>query len=185
MKADPRVAKRYARAVFRIAQRNGEVDAVETDLAGLSSLMEANAEFKRVFFSPRISRDDKIRLAENLFSDRVTALTMSFLRLILNKRRELEYDLIREEFVKLRRQEGQVIYAQITSATELTSEQQKAIVQRLADESSKKVEPDFRIDPAVLGGVKVAFGNYVLDGTVRGSLRRLSDQLRRDLLKQS
>lgn len=181
---DTRVAKRYARALFFAAEKANVIEAVEADLVAISNLSNQDATFRGFLHSPRISRDDKIRIAERLFADRVTALTMSALRLLLNKRREGEFERIREEFVNMRRERGAVLYAIITSAVELTSAEQEALRTKLATQSGKRVESDFRIDPSLMGGVKVAVGDYVLDGTVRGSLNLLRDRLKYDLLKQ-
>lgn len=182
---DAKVAKRYARALYNEAARNEVVEAVEADLNSISSLIHNGDEFKDFLFSPHVARDEKIKIAERLFSDRVTALTMQFLRLLLEKRRESELDEILEQFVILRREHSNVIYAEIISAKELTAQQKQALEGQLALKSGKLVEAAYDIDANLIGGVKVAFGNYVLDGTVTGSLRRLKDSLRHDLLKQS
>lgn len=182
---DTRVAKRYARALFNAAEHGKVVEAVEADLDAIHSLSLNDAKFRGFFESPRISREDKIRIADKLFSDRVTALTMAMLRLMLNKRRENEFDAIREEFVRLRRERGEVLYAVITSAVELTAQERDALLAKLASQSGKRVEADFRTDGSLMGGIKVAVGNYVLDGTVRGSLNLLRDRLKYDLLKQN
>lgn len=182
---DNKVAKRYARAFFNAAQKQGMIESVESDLNAIAHLVDTHPEFRGFLESPRISRDDKIAISEKLFSDRITALTMSMLRLMLNKRRELEFQGVREEFVILRRNEGNVLYASVSSAIELDEGQKKAIVEKLESKSGKKVEADFRVDGSLIGGVKVAIGNYVLDGSVRGTFNRLRDRLRYDVLKQN
>lgn len=161
------------------------IEAVESDLNAISHLVDSHPDFRGFLESPRISRDDKISIAEKLFSDRVTALSMGLLRVMLNKRREGEFAGVRREFISLRRDEGNVLYANVTSATELDDSQKKAIVAKLEEKSGKKVEADFRIDPALIGGVKVAVGNFVLDGSVKGTFNRLRDRLKYDLLKQN
>lgn len=183
--ADAKVAKRYARALFNTAQKANVIESVESDLNAIAQLVESHPEFRGFLASPRISRDDKITIAEKLFSDRVTALTMSMLRLMLVKRRETEFAAVREEFVVLRRTEGNVLYANVVSATELDEATRKALVAKLEQKSGKRVEADFKIDTNLIGGVKVALGNYVLDGSVRGTLNRLRDRLKYDLLKQN
>jgi F-type H+-transporting ATPase subunit delta len=146
--------------------------------------METHPQFRGFLNSPRIGRTDKIAIAEKLFSDRITSLSMGMLRMILNRGREQEFNGIREEYVLLRREEGNVLYAQVISAADLDSSQRLAIVEKLQTQSGKKVEADFKVDPTLIGGVRVALGDYVLDGSVRGSLNRLRDKLKYDLLKQ-
>jgi len=62
--------------------------------------------------------------------------------------------------------------------------QKKALVSKLETILGKKIEADFKIDPQIIGGIRVAYGNYILDGSIRGALSNLRDRLRHDLLKQ-
>jgi len=92
---------------------------------------------------------------------------------------------VRQQYVILRREEGNVLYAHVTSAEALDEAQKTALVKKLQDKAGKRVEADFAIDTNLIGGVKVAVGNFVLDGSVRGTLNRLRDRLKYDLLKQN
>jgi len=58
------------------------------------------------------------------------------------------------------------------------------LVRRLESVTSKKIEATFVVDPKVMGGVRVMYDNYILDGTVRGALSRLRERLLYDVLKQ-
>jgi F-type H+-transporting ATPase subunit delta len=110
---------------------------------------------------------------------------MQALRLLLEKRRETDFNAIREEFVRLRREHGNVLYALVTSAKPLDPAMTDRLIAKLREKTGKTVEADFRVDPTLLGGIRVAYGNYVLDGSVRGSLNRVRDILKYDLLKQT
>jgi F-type H+-transporting ATPase subunit delta len=182
---DQKVAKRYAKALYDVAARNNVVNEVESDLDSINGILKADPKFAGFLLNPRISRDEKVSILEKLFSDRVTALSMQLLRVLLKKRREAEFGAIRDEFVSLRRQYGQVLFATVTSAQELPDDQKKKIQDRLASESGKQVEAVFEVEPSLIGGVRVQYGDYILDGSVRGSLNRLRDTLRYQMLNQS
>ncbi|MCO5297988.1 MAG: ATP synthase F1 subunit delta [Fimbriimonadaceae bacterium] len=182
---DNRVAKRYAQALFNTALKNDVVAAVEDDMAAIAGMIANDDRFRNFLLSPNVARDERAKIAEKLFSDRITALTMQALRLMIAKRREREVEGVYDEFLRLRREHEQALRAVFTSSVELSDAEKKALVEKFASKSGKKVEPEFKVDPSVLGGVKVAFGNYVLDGTVSGSLARLRDTLLYDVLKQN
>lgn len=175
---DLRVAKRYAQALFTIALKNDVVTSVESDLDAIVGLLHNDAGFKDFLFSPYVSREDKVQISEKLFSDRVTILTMYLLRLLLAKRRELELEGIREEFASLRRGHSKAVHVTITSAEELSADHQKQLIAKAAKMSGRDVEPDFVVEPALIAGVKVEFENLVVDGTVRGNLMKLRENLR-------
>lgn len=182
---DIRVAKRYARALFQAAIHGNVVDSVESDLAALNSLIANDKSVRDFFMSPYVAREEKIRIAGNLFSDRITALSMQVVRLMLEKRREAELPEIYGQYVALRRAHQGVQSVTVHSAMEMTEDQKKRLVTRLEEKSGKKIEAEFRVDPSVMGGIKVAYGDYMLDGSIRGSLNRMRDQLRVNLLKQT
>ena len=182
---DHRVARRYAQALFEIARKNDIVQAVEDDLAAFSKLLKNDAEFRHFFVAPYTSRSEKIEIVDKIFSDRITALTLQLIRVMLEKGRERETQGVETAFANLRREQEGVVHATVTSVIELTDKQKSALLAKLEATQGKKFEADFEIDPRLLGGVKVAYGSYVLDGSVRGALDRLRDNLRHDVLKQA
>jgi len=181
---DSRIGKRYAQALFSTAQRYDVVQAVEADLEAIVGLMQRDKGFRDFVLAPYTSRDEKVKIIERIFSDRITALTMQVLRVMLEKRREGEILAVHDAFVELRRTATETIHVQITSAEELPADQRTALLSKLEKSTGKRVEADFDIEPRLIGGVKVAYENYVLDGSIKGALSHLRDRLKHDLLKQ-
>ena len=127
-------------------------------------------------------RDDKRAILDKLLADQIGTLTMQAVRLLLAKRREDLIPEITQEYESLRRHDERVIYAKITSAEPMSDDEQKALLAKLSTEIGKTLEPEFAVDPALIGGVRVAYENMVLDGSVRGGLARLRSVLQQDLL---
>ncbi len=182
---DSRAAKRYARALFNAAQKEGIVGSVDDDLKGLTSVLASSSKARAFLLMPTTSHADKIALFERTFSDRITALTMGFLRLLVNKKRDDLLHAIQIEFSELRRQHEGVTKAIFESALELAEDQRNALVTKVQSATGKRVEAEFHVNPELIGGVKVTYDNFVLDGTARGHLNRLRETLIYDLLKQS
>ncbi|MGE0000666.1 MAG: ATP synthase F1 subunit delta [Fimbriimonadaceae bacterium] len=182
---EARVARRYAKALFQAATKQGIVSSVESDLNLIVAVARSSGAFTTFLDSPDVTRERKFQVVEKAFSDRVTALTMAFVRLLLDKRREATIALVREIYVELRRASEQVMRAIVTSREPMGEEGKLRIVKRLEEKSGKRVEAEFAIDPALIGGLTVRWGDYVLDGSLRGSLARLEDSLLFDALKQN
>lgn len=182
---DIRVAKRYAQALFQTALKYNIISSVEDDLGGIVSLLINNRKFRTLIMSPEVSREEKLKFIDRLFSDRITATTMSALRLLLEKNREMEIEWVQREFVRLRRKHENVLFATITSSEALEPDQRQKLVAKFEQLTGMRLEPEYRIDPHLLGGVRIAYDNYVLDGSLRGELRRLRERLLHDVLKQS
>jgi F-type H+-transporting ATPase subunit delta len=182
--ADNRVSRRYAYALFTATEKANVTKSVEDDLNAIAGMLENNEQFKTFILAPYTGREEKIKVVEKIFSDRVTALTMQVLRLLLTKRREEFIVGVRDEFVTLRREREGVIFAVISSAYDIDAQQKKSLVAQLEKTLGKTVEAEFKLEPHLVGGVKVAYGNYVLDGSIRGALSSLREKLRHDLLRQ-
>lgn len=182
---DSRVAKRYARALFNVALQQDILQSVEDDLTGICAVIAHSKELRRFIANPNATREQKMVLFEKTFSDRVTALTMHTIRLLMKRRRESTIQQLKHEFVILRREHDKVSYLYVTSATPLDPLQREGLVQKIQQATGRRVEADFEIDPKLIGGVKVMYDNFVLDGTARGYLDRMRDKILYDLLKQS
>jgi F-type H+-transporting ATPase subunit delta len=181
---DNRIGRRYAQALFTTAQKYDVVAAVEADLDAIVSALDRDKAFRDFLLAPYSSREEKTAILERLFSDRITALTMQILRVMLEKRREHEIPAVHRDFVDLRRTAQGVILATVTSAIALEESQKKALLAKLQKSLNKTVEAEYKIDPRLIGGIKVTYGTYVIDGSVQGTLNQLKERLRHDLLKQ-
>lgn len=183
--AEDRVSRRYATALYESAKTSNEVGSVEADLVTVETLLTNDGDFRAFLLSPNRDRTEKIALFDKVFGDRITALTCRFIKLMLEKRREEELPGIRAEYSALRRAGEGTISATVTSAVELTKAEQKDIETKLGEKLGKKLETTYAIDPSLIGGVRVAYGDFIIDGSVRGSLARLRESLRQDTLKQA
>lgn len=180
-----RIAARYARALFIAARKHDAVGPVGDDLESVRTLMLHDEALRRFMLSPNVGRGEKLRLIERVFADRVTALTMSTFRLLLEKRREDLFESMVAEYAELRREHENVLHCRIVSASTMTGGERDQILERLAQKTGKTIEAEFDLDPKLIGGVQVKYGDYVLDGTLRGGIDRLRERLRYDLLKRS
>ena len=182
---DARIGRRYAQALFNAAKNHKMVAAVEDDMAGIATLMREDPKFRHFLIAPFNNAEEKKTVLQNVLGDRVTALTMQVLRVMLDKGREAEFESVAHEFSTLRRTAADIEFATITSAYTLDPAQKDAIVAGIERRLAKTVEAKFAVDPRVIGGVRVAYGSFVLDGTARGHLNRLRERLLHDVLHQA
>lgn len=180
-----RVAKRYAKALFNAALKQNIVASVDDDLAVIASSLNNSAKFKAFLLQPQTTDEQKEQVFTKTFSDKVTALTMSFIRLLVDKRRDDQITAIQLAFAELRREHENTSKAIVTTAEELSDQERKKVVTTIESKLGRKVMPEFVVDPKIMGGITVAYDDYVLDGSVRGKLDRLRERMLYDLLKQA
>jgi F-type H+-transporting ATPase subunit delta len=183
--ADSRVARRYAGALFQAASAADMVRAVESDLAAVADATRNNSEFRHFILTPLVNAEQKISILNKIFGESTTGLTHQVLRLMVERGREAEMEPLYDEYVKLRREQDNIVYGTVTSREPLTPEQKDLLVSKVQNRIGRKLEADFVTDPNLIGGVKVTYNDFVLDGTVRGALAQLREKLRYELLKQS
>lgn len=181
---DKRIGRRYAKALFSTALKHDVVDSVEGDLAGISALLKNDARFRNFLLAPYMGREEKMKIIDRIFSDRITALTMRVLRLVLEKRREAELPSILSEFETLRREHDGIVYIKVTTSESIPDDQKANLLSKLSVVLGKKIEPEFDIDPKLIGGLRVAYENNIIDGSAKGTLGRMRERLRYDLLKR-
>lgn len=182
---ESKVARRYAEALYQVAVEQEFVSDVESNLNAVVQALRDDSDFRDFMFAPQTSREDKLKTASKIFADKMTAPAWHVIRLMIEKRREEEIEAMVEEFITLRRENSRVLFATITSSAPLDEKQKTALIDSLKQKSGKAVEANFSIDPKLIGGLKVAFGTTVLDGSVRGRLSQMRDMLRHDTLKQA
>lgn len=183
--AEQRVAKRYAKALFNTALKLDILSSVSDDLTTVTTAIRNSDGFREFLHNPRTSDTNKLTIFEKTFGDKITATTLSFIKLLIKKRRDDEITGVKIAFDELRRNHEQVIRAIIESSSELDDKQKKAVVAKIEEATGKKLETEFAINPELIMGVKVTYGDYVLDGSVRGQLNRMKERLLYDVLKQA
>lgn len=174
---DTRVAKRYSAALFEVAKKDGILDAVGQDLSLIERLLQQHDLLRAVLNQPLVTEERKSKMIADVFSDNVTATSLSFLKLLVRKRRA---DLVQEtidEFRVLLADHLNIVDANARTAVAMTSKQTDALTKSLEKLTGKKVNLSVEVDESMIGGVIVRIGDNVIDGSVRGRLHRLETQL--------
>jgi F-type H+-transporting ATPase subunit delta len=84
---------------------------------------------------------------------------------------------ILQNYKRLLRLEIEKRHAKIESASQLAPEAAVDVVEKLKRRYGGDLTTEFKVDPALLGGMRVRVGSDVWDGTVRSRLQRLQQQL--------
>ncbi len=181
---DLRVARRYASALFQVALKSDSLDAVTGDLENLNRLLEQSEEFRAFLYSPLIARERKKSQLRQLLSTELQVSTLRLLDLLIEKRREKLFPAICQEFQRLQEAHQGVVRATILSAVPLNEIEQQALVRKLEAGLNKQVIPTYEVQPEILGGVIVQMGDYQIDGSLKGALDRLHEQVRLEIARR-
>lgn len=173
---DTRVAKRYAAALFGLAQRDNILDAVAQDVTLIERFVAEVPYLRAVLLQPLVSETQKNKVVTDAFGDRVTATSLNFLKLLIRKRREDLIDVCIQEFRALLAESQNRIEATARTAVPMTYDQVHRLTESLKTLTGKDVHLTPVVDESMIGGVIVRMGDTILDGSVRGRLERLEQQ---------
>lgn len=176
-RADTRVARRYASALFQTAVAAGASEAVERDMAAFMNLWAGEGGLRFALVSPLIPADRKKAVLAGVLGNDANSVTSSFLNLLVDKRREEVLPAAYEEFSRQADEARNLVRAKVTVAAPLVPAQETALRAALEQRTGKHVEMETSVEPGILGGVVVRMGDTILDGSVRGSLERLRERL--------
>jgi len=173
------VSIRYARAFADvIADKRLDADATLGELSQVVGLVNESAELRTVLESPAIPAEQKHKLIEAIaqragFSTPVR----NFLAVIVDHRRvALLGEIAQQVRAELNQRLG-IADAEVTSARELGDDERRELESRLIASTGRKVRAHYQVDPTVLGGAVVRIGSTIYDGSVRGQLRKLKEEL--------
>lgn len=172
------VVERYTGALADAAEERGALDRVAEDAEGLSELLASSEELRRFVEDPFALPAQKQGAVRALLADRVHEVTLRFLLLLCEKRRERSLAEILTAFARLMDERRGMVTASVRSAQALTDEQQSQLTERLAKFSGKQVRLETEVDPALKAGFIARLGDQVFDGTVESMLNRLHRELR-------
>lgn len=175
--ANETLARRYARAVFALAQEQNAVDRIGKDLEMQSDAIHPDAATQAFFVAPVIDRKVKERVLREVFEGHVHELALHTLLLLVRKRREA---LLGELSVQYRELEMQARGTQpltVTTALQLAPKQLHSLVEELEERYGTRFEVTQKVDPQLIGGVRIMMGDRRIDGSVAGRLDELSRML--------
>ena len=172
------VAATYGDALFDLAVEGGCLDEMQEEVSVVSAALQENPKLAELMTHPKIAKEEKIRIVEEIFGGRVSAELVGLLRLIVEKDHFGEVMSVFDYFtgrVKAYKKIG-IVY--VTSALPLRKEQKQAVEQRILKTTDfAELEMHYAEDSSLLGGMVIRIGDRVADSSVRTKLADLTRQL--------
>ena len=172
------IAQVYARALFEVAQQQGDLDEVREQLGQFADALDGSRELQTFFFSPYFSTEEK-KDGLHKTIDGASASVMNFLELLVEKHRMPAIFRIRREFDAMWREENKLLPVQLTSAIELDQQTVEDLGRTIGERTGRKVDVTATVNPDILGGIVLRVGNSILDASIRNRLESLRKQVAR------
>ena len=176
---DATIARSYAEALFELGERHEAHAAYAEAFHQLRALIEREPGVRLFLQSPKIEAPEKKAVLQKALEGRVPQLFLNFILVVLDKRRQRLLPEISREYDTLLDERSGRLHVEVTMAREPDERAEEDLRAELSRILGKRVIPHVVVNPKILGGLVVRYGDKVMDGSVR---RRLSG-LRRRLLE--
>ena len=172
------VEKIYAKALLEIAAEDGSAKELNEELTALSGIASANPELIQVLCAPTITDGEKLSIIENVFKGRVCDIIYNFLCVITEKNRFGYLPQIAEEFKDGYYEMSGIAEVTVTTVIPLKDDARAKLSKKLAAMYGKEIIMKEKIDPSIIGGMIVTYGDNMLDGSVKTKLDKMHGQIK-------
>jgi len=148
------------------ADKNGELEKVESQLFDFAQVLRANPELRQALNTSADTDQSKVTLLEAIANGKYLTSTINLLRQVVTLRRGRSIDATLAAYAHYVSTRKDQVVAHVKSAVELSDAQLAKLVTTLSKQVGKDVRINIEIDPKVLGGISVRYADDVIDGTI-------------------
>jgi F-type H+-transporting ATPase subunit delta len=172
-------ATRYARALFDVALKEGDVQQAGRDLTAFAQLVASHESLPKVLVNPAIPAPKKKAIVEQLLAraGSVSPIVAKLLLLLADRDRLVLLPDLSAAYQHRLMDHAKVVRAEIVTAVGLPGDRVEALQQGLANVTGRQVQLDSRVDASIIGGAIARVGSTVYDGSVTRQLEKMKETL--------
>jgi len=174
---DTTLARNYAEALFELGERHHAHEEFVRSVTLLDTLLGADRRIRQFLEMPKIDTGAKQRALRQALSGHVPVLFLNFLLVVLAKRRQRLLAEIGTEYAALLDEKLGRLHVQVTLAHEPDAATSSRIAAELTRILGRAAIPHIQVDPAIIGGIIVRYGDRIMDGSMRRRLLTLRGRL--------
>ena len=175
--SDIRVASRYAKSVFDLANEHSILEEVHNDMVNIKETVEGSRELEVALKSPIINSSKKLSVLNALFGNS-NDLTKKFFTLVVKKGRESDLFETAKQFHLLYNSQKGIEMAEVITPFELTDSLRASFKEKVRQLSGKQgVELKEKIDKSLIGGFILNIEGKQIDDSVKTRLQKIEQAL--------
>jgi len=167
--------RRYALAIYEVAEKNGKVDEYLNDLRSICDLIENNEDFQLVIKHPQVNTTKKKQLFTDIFKGKIDNDLLSFMMILIEKNRILYLKEKLQQMEEIDLERKNIIKGVVKTAIPLLPEELEKLRIIFEEKYDKTIIFDPKVDKTILGGVYVSVGNDVIDDTIKSKIEEMKE----------
>lgn len=172
----------YGGALYSLALEDGLSHRILSQLKTLDSCFTQEPAFVRLLGAPNLSKEERCQVLDSSFRESVEPYVLNFLKILTEKGYIRHFHTCCQAYQELYNQDNGILPVTAVTATALTEQQIKSLTEKLSRITGKHVELENKLDPAVLGGVRLDYDGKRIDDTVAHRMATISGMLRNTVL---
>lgn len=177
MSGEDTLPRIYAKALLDLSFEKGVHREVLAELRRFAEVLAANERFTHFLSTPLVAQADKKGVIERAFGGHLSEVTLNFIRLVIDKRRELFLPRIVDAYEDGYHVRMDELVVRAQSAVPLSAGQRKALIQTLSSKFSKEIHLVESVSERLLGGLVLCVGDARIDGSLRSRLEAIGSRL--------
>ncbi|XP_010257251.1 PREDICTED: ATP synthase subunit O, mitochondrial-like [Nelumbo nucifera] len=175
------VSGNYASALYLSATKANLLDKVETEILDLVEASKKSPTFSQFIKDLSVPAETRVKAISEICSEaKFSDITKNFLGVLADNGRLRHIENIAKRFLELTMEHKKEVKAIVTTVIPLPPEEEKELKATLQDiiGQGKTVKLEQKIDPSILGGLVVEFGQKVFDMSIKTRARQMERFLR-------
>ena len=172
----------YGEALYDLAKAEGLSEQILQQLQVLDACFADQGEFLRLLASPNLTKQERCAVLDESFRDKVHPYVLNFLKILTEKGYAKQFSESVAAYREHYNEDNGILPVTAVTAVALTDEQTQKLTQKLSQLTGKTVELTNRLDPAVLGGIRLDYSGKRLDDTAAHRLAAIREKLNNTVL---
>lgn len=173
---DP-ISKRYAKALFQLADEKNILQEIKNNLFDFSSLVKENKLLGVIFDSIQIYDQETMTIMDIILKDQAHLVFINFVKLLVQKHRQKHYENIVAEYNRLFDRKMNRIHTKCITAFPLEEKMRETILQSLSKIFNAEIIMKSVHDSRILGGLVLEIEDKIFDNSLRRKLINMRQNL--------
>lgn len=171
------IAKAYGDTLYELAVECGDTEEILGELNTLRRAFEENPQFITLMNTPTMTKTERVDVIDETFGGKLHIYLLNFLKIISENGTAREFIDSAKSFRDRYNWENGIVAATVITAVPLTTAQESTLKARLDAVTGKNVQIEKKVDPNVVGGVRLIMDGTQMDGTVKNKLDAIRSRL--------
>ena len=172
----------YGESLYELAKEENLTSLIGDQLHVLQEAFRQEPDFIRLLSSPNLTKSERCQVLDDSFRGKVHSYLLNFLKILTEKGYMRYFSDCCDAFTAHYDQDNGILRVDAVSAVALTAEQSDKLTQKLSRITGKEIALQNRIDPRVLGGIRLDYDGQRLDDTVSHRMATIRDMLKNTVL---